>query len=85
MTFDSYKFTGMYWLGKKESAGYNWLKVYEQLIMSPIRVINKFINILWRVTLVTRPMISGFWILCSIYWLYTRRNLQSIITVAVSL
>jgi hypothetical protein len=41
---------------------------------------------MWRVTLVTRQIISGFWILCSIYWLYIpRRSLHSIITVSTLL
>jgi hypothetical protein len=29
--------------------------------------------------LVTRQIICGFWILCSVYWIYTRLNLQLII------
>jgi hypothetical protein len=35
--------------------------------------------------LVTRQIIRGFWSLFSIYWIYSRRNLQLIITVSISL
>jgi hypothetical protein len=55
------------------------------LIHSRVSLQVSNITLLWRVSLVTRQIISGFWILWSIYWLHVRRNLQLLITVAISL
>jgi hypothetical protein len=52
-----------------------------------LHLITYYIHIIYIVTcwVVTLQIISLFWILCSVYWIYTRPNLQLIITVTILL